>query len=410
MSRPEVSTILREAEEYREYAAKILSELIKIPSLSGEEEGIVRFLEKEFNKLGAEEVKVDDFGNIIARIGSGKPVIAIDAHIDTVDIGQKDQWRFEPFSGEIKDDRVLGRGTSDQKAGMASMLTALKILRDIADDYPFTLYFVGSVVEEDCDGLCWQYIINEQILRPQPDLVILTEPTDGKINRGQRGRMELEIITSGVSCHGSAPERGDNAIYKLAPIIAALEKLNNNLADDSFLGKGTLAVSRVRSNSPSLCAVADMGAVYIDRRLTAGETPESAEAELEALPEVQKAKAKVVVPKYDLPTWTGLVYPTPKSYPTWVLDENHNYLISAVNCHKSLFGGNPAVDKWTFSTNGVATMGMFGIPTFGYGPGMEKLAHAPNEYVLIDDLVKCAAFYAAYPWEMMKQVSADPIM
>jgi putative selenium metabolism hydrolase len=318
----------------------------------------------------------------------------MDAHIDTVDIGQPDLWEFKPFSGEIKDGKVLGRGASDQKAGMASMMTALKILRGISDTWPFTLYFIGSVFEEDCDGLCWQYLVNEVKLRP--DAVILTEPTDGKINRGQRGRMELEIVTSGVSCHGSAPERGENAIYKIAPIISALEKLNHELPDDPFLGKGTLTLSRARSSSPSLCAVADMAAVYIDRRLTGGETPEGAIDQLKSLPEILKAKASVVVPKFNQPTWKGMRYPTSKIYPAWVLDENHSFLGRAKSCYKSLYDEAPVVDKWTFSTNGVATMGMFNIPTFGFGPGMEKLAHAPNEYVDIDDLVKCAAFYANY--------------
>jgi len=398
MKKPDISLILQKAEKYRGFAAETLSKLIKIPSMSGDEEKVVRFLEQEFKNCGAEDVQIDKFGNIIARLGGIGPVIAFDAHIDTVDIGQRDLWKFEPFSGEIKDNKVFGRGTSDQKAGMASMLTALKILSELNTQLPFTLYFIGSVYEEDCDGLCWQYIIKENKLRP--DLVILTEPTDGKINRGQRGRMEIEIFTAGLSCHGSAPERGDNAIYKIAPIIGALQKLNDRLPTDPFLGKGTLTASRVRSSSPSLCAVADMAAVYIDRRLTWGESPEQAIAELKSLPEIKAAKASVKIPNFDNPTWRGLVYPTPKTFPAWILAEDHPFLKSAIIGYQSLFNTKPVVDKWTFSTNGVATMGMFNIPTFGYGPGMEKLAHAPNEYVAIDDLYRCAAFYAQIPWEI----------
>jgi len=398
MSNFDPSLILQKAEKHRGFTAEILSKLIKIPSMSGDEEKVVRFLEQEFKNCGADDIQIDNFGNIIARLGNKGPVISYDAHIDTVDVGERDLWKFEPFSGEIKDNKVFGRGTSDQKAGMASMITALKILSELKTELPFTLYFVGSVFEEDCDGLCWQYIIKESKLRP--DLVILTEPTDGKINRGQRGRMEIEIFTAGLSCHGSAPERGDNAIYKIAPIIGALEKLNDGLPTDQFLGKGTLAASRLRSNSPSLCAVADMAAVYIDRRLTWGETPEQAIAELEALSEIKGANASVQIPNFDSPTWRGLVYPTPKTFPAWILDENHPFLKSAITGYQSLFKTKPVVDKWTFSTNGVATMGMFNIPTFGYGPGMEKMAHAPNEHVAIDDLFKCAAFYAGIPWEI----------
>jgi len=396
MSKPDISKILKKAESYSDYAAQTLSQLIKIPSISGDEEKIIKFLAQRFTELGADEVRLDGLGNVIARLGSGKPVIAIDSHVDTVNIGQKDLWGFYPFSGHIKDGKVWGRGASDQKAGMASMLTALKILKETSDSFPFTVYFVGSVLEEDCDGLCWQYLIKEEKL--QPDIVIITEPTDGKINRGQRGRMELEIIVKGISCHGSAPERGDSAIYKMAPIITALQRLNDNLKNDSFLGKGTLAASQLRSESPSLCAVADLAAIYLDRRLTSGETPEIAISQLEELPEIKQAQASVVVPQYNYPSWTGLVFPTAKSYPTWELSESHPALVKAVDCYKALFAQNPVVDKWIFSTNGVATMGMFNIPTFGFGPGMEKLAHAPNEYAAIDDLVRCAAFYAAYPW------------
>ncbi len=168
------------------------------------------------------------------------------------------------------------------------MITALKILAESKDDLPFRALFVGSVQEEDCDGLCWQYIVKEDKIRP--DVVILTEPTDGNINRGQRGRMEIEIAVDGISCHGSAPERGVNAIYKLAPIITALEKFNGQLTSDDFLGKGTLAASQIRSNSPSLCAVADMAAIYIDRRLTWGETPESAVDQLKSLSRDQNCR------------------------------------------------------------------------------------------------------------------------
>ncbi|HBC45838.1 MAG TPA: YgeY family selenium metabolism-linked hydrolase, partial [candidate division Zixibacteria bacterium] len=335
MANVDPKLIMERAEKYRDYAAGALSNLIKIKSTSGAEEDVVMFLDKEFRASGAHEVVIDNFGNIIARIGSRGPVIAFDAHIDTVDVGDRDRWSFDPFSGEIKDGRVHGRGASDQKAGMASMLAALRIISAMGSDLPFTIFFVGSVFEEDCDGLCWQYIVKEDKIRP--DIVIITEPTDNKINRGQRGRMEMEIVVSGLSCHGSAPERGKNAIYKLAPIIAAVEKLNDNLITDTFLGKGTLAATRIRSNSPSLNAVADMACLYIDRRLTQGETPETAKAELEALLEVQVAEAKVEVPVFDKLSWRGTIYPTLKTYPAWVLPENHHLIDYARQCHQKLF-------------------------------------------------------------------------
>jgi putative selenium metabolism hydrolase len=393
--------IMQKAEKHRDYATRMLSELIKIRSFSGREENVINFLRKEFANCGASEVTIDNFGNVLARLGNRGPVIAFDAHVDTVDVGQPERWSFDPFGGEVRNGRVLGRGASDQKAGMASMLAAMKIICESTTDFPFTLFFVGSVLEEDCDGLCWQYIVNEDKIIP--DIVILTEPTDGKINRGHRGRMEIEIEVSGVACHGSAPERGQNAIYRLAPIIQAVEKLNERLTNDSFLGKGTVAATRIRSNAPSLNAVADLACLYLDRRLTHGETPGSALLELKALPEILTAGAQINIPVFENPSWRGTTYPTSKTYSTWVLPEDHHLIDYAGRCHNRLFGATPVVDKWTFSTNGVATMGLANIPTFGFGPGTEEMAHAANESVAIDDLIRCAAFYAYFPWLVVGQ-------
>jgi len=255
-----------------------------------------------------------------------------------------------------------------------------------------TIYMVGSVQEEDCDGLCWQYIVNEDKIRPE--LVVITEPTNLNIYRGQRGRMELEIKTVGISCHGSAPERGVNAIYKIADIVKDIEQLNNRLKDDPFLGKGTVTISEIRSTSPSLCAVADSATVHLDRRLTSGETIDSAVAEIKNLESFQKQQAKVKVLDYDIPSYTGLSYPTKKYYPTWAMDENHPAVMKADSIYRQLFDQKPKIDKWTFSTNGVATAGMFGIPTIGFGPANEIYAHSPKDQCPVEHLTKAMMFYA----------------
>ena len=384
------------AESYRGYATNFLSSLVKIPSLSGKEEGAARLLESEFRRCGADEILIDGLGNVLARLGSRGPVIAFDGHLDTVDVGQRSRWNSDPFSGEVKGGRVFGRGSADQKGGLSAMVTALRIIKELSDDLPFTLFFIGSIQEENCDGLCWQYMINED--RIVPDIVILTEPTDGKINRGQRGRMEMEITVEGISCHGSAPERGENAIYKILPILSALQKLNDKLPVDPFLGRGSLTATRIRSGAPSLNAVPDMASVYIDRRLTAGELWDTALSQVESLLEVQAASARVQIPTFETPSWRGTTYPTLKTYPAWALDEKHHLIEYAGRCYNGLFGAGPEIGKWSFSTNGVATKGMFDIPTFGFGPGEEKMAHAANESIAIDDVIRAAAFYAYFPW------------
>ena len=387
--------IKRAAEGYRAEMTKFLREIVAIPGESCGEEGHVKRIEAEMKKLGFDKVEIDPMGNILGYMGCGKTLIAFDGHIDTVGLGEKSNWKFDPYSGYENETEIGGRGTSDQLGGIVSAVYGAKIMKDLgllSDKY--TVLVTGTVQEEDCDGLCWQYIINEDKVRPA--FVVITEPTDGGIYRGQRGRMEIRVEVKGVSCHGSAPERGDNAIYKMADIIQEVRELNDRLHVDPFLGKGTLAVSQSFYNSPSRCAVADMAAIYIDRRLTDGETWELALDEIRALPSVKRYGAEVSMYKYDRPSWRGLSYPTECYFPTWVIPEEHPAAKAMAESHRALFG-EPRIDKWTFSTNGVSIMGRFGIPCIGFGPGKEAQAHAPNEITWKDDLVKCAAVYAALP-------------
>ena len=227
--------------------------------------------------------------------------------------------------------------------------------------------------------------------------MVSTEPTDGGIYRGQRGRMEIKVAVKGVSSHGSAPERGDNAIFKMGRILGELEVLHGRLNTDDFLGKGSLTVSEIFYTSPSRCAVADGCSISVDRRLTTGEDKALALQQIRDLAAAKSADAQVSMYTYDKPSYTGLIYPTDCYFPTWVIPEDHVVTQSAVATYKALFGEDPRVDKWTFSTNGVSIMGMFGIPCIGFGPGKESEAHAPNEKTWKADLVRCAAFYATLP-------------
>ncbi len=381
------------AEKYTRACADYLRELIAIPSTSCNEKEVVKRIKKEMTAIGYDDITIDPMGNILGRLGSGKKVIVFDAHVDTVDVGNPELWDFDPFKGKEENGIIYGRGASDMKAGMAAITYAGKILKEIGLPDDVTVYVVGSVQEEDCDGLCWQYIVNEDRLRP--DLVVITEPTNLNIYRGHRGRMEIEVETTGISCHGSAPERGVNAIYKIAPIIQDIEKLNERLRYDEFLGKGTVTISDIRSTSPSLCAVADSATIHLDRRLTAGETEETALEEIRNLPSFKANQACVRVLEYDTPSYTGLRYPTKKYYPTWKFEQDHPAVQTAVRAFEGIFNSNPKIDKWTFSTNGVATAGMFGIPTIGFGPANEVYAHSPQDQCPVEHLTKAMMFYAA---------------
>ena len=389
------STILTKigalAKSYSDYTAGNLSKLVKIPSLSCRENLVAEELKRQMIEAGFDEARTDKLGNIIGRIGNGDKILVFDGHIDTVDVGNPANWSSDPFSGEIRDGFVHGRGSIDQKGGPAAFVTAGRILKELAFDRDLTIYFTGTVMEEDCDGLCWKYLVEKENIIP--DFVVITEPTNLNIYRGQRGRMEIEVIFRGVSSHGSAPERGKNAIYMASKAALEIEKLNERLPADDFLGKGSITVTEFVSGSPSLCAVSDYSRIHLDRRLTWGETKESALSEIKAI--VQETDAEIILLQYEETAYTGLKYGMEKYYPTWKVDEDHPLVINASNAFSDLFRKKPVVDKWTFSTNGVTINGIYDIPCIGFGPGDEVLAHAPDEKMPVSDLVAASAFYAA---------------
>jgi len=318
------------AKKYEDYTAGNLSKLIQHKSLSMGEKEVATLLKGMMEEANFDEVKIDGLGNVIGRIGNGKKVIAIDGHIDTVDLGNLDDWKFDPLGGEIKDGYVLGRGSADQSGGPIAGVTAGKILKEIGLTNNVTIYVVGSVMEEDCDGLCWKYIVEEDKIKP--DCVIVTEPTNLNIYRGHRGRMEIEVSFYGLSAHGSAPERGKNAIYMASKAALEIEKLNERLMVDEFLGKGSVTISEMVSSSPSLCAVADFCKFHLDRRLTKGEDKELALSQVREI--VKDMNAKVELLNYKEKAYTGLEYGMEKYFPTWVIEEDHHVIKNGVKTFK----------------------------------------------------------------------------
>lgn len=383
------------AEGYRLDLYKFLRDMISIPSTSCEEEAVINRIKEEMEKLDYDEIVIDGMGNIHGRMGDGPKVFALDGHIDTVDVGERFNWDFDPFEGKEDDDYIYGRGASDQEGGFASAVYGAKIMKEAGLLEGYTVWVVGTVQEEDCDGLCWQYILDNDLLAPE--FVVSTEPTGLNIYRGQRGRMEIRVDVRGISAHGSAPERGDNAIYKMAKILNDLEDLNPKLKDDEFLGKGTLVVSEIFYSSPSRCAVADGCSISIDRRLTVGETEESAIGEISQLKSVQDADAEVTMYRYYRESYNGFKPDVPCYFPTWVIPEESKLCQSFMRGYEYLFDQRTDLDKWTFSTNGVAIMGMYGINCIGFGPGREEEAHAPNEKILKSELFDAMKFYSIIP-------------
>ncbi|MHB0886315.1 MAG: YgeY family selenium metabolism-linked hydrolase [Bacillota bacterium] len=409
----------RRVEGYRADIVRFLRDIVAIPSPSCQEGRVVDRILEEMGRVGFDEVYRDEVGNAVGRVGSGPTVIMYDGHIDTVGIGDPTAWAYDPFEGKVEDGRVYGLGTVDEKGAVAAMVYGAKVLKELGLDQDHTLYVVGTVQEEDCDGFAAGRFVEHLKARTgrRPDLAVLGEPTDLQIYRGHRGRCEMKVVVKGRACHGSAPERGDNAVYKMGRVLEGIQGLAPRLKDDPFLGQGSIAVTRIESRSGSLNVVPDECTIYIDRRMTWGETPQSSLDEVRAIvaglgqpdppgkgPRLGASGAEVSLLAYDTRSHTGYTARMPKEYPTWVTAEDHPAVVAGLRAAEELFGARPPLGKWVFSTDGVALAGVHGIPTIGYAPGNEVLAHTVREFVTEDQLVRAAAFYAWFP-----SVAADEL-
>lgn len=388
---------LADARRHEGDMVRLLRELIAIPAPSGGEQARCERVKAEYERLGFERVYYDGLGSVVAICGEGPFTIMMDGHIDCVGVGDPAAWRFDPFAGKLEEGRVWGRGAVDELPGIVCAAYGTRLLRQRGWPEGLRIVLVASVLEEDCDGLPLLNLIEREGVRP--DVVVLGEPTNLDVYRGHRGRMSIEIVTRGVSAHGAHCERGVNAVYKMAPIIADIEALNDNLASDDFLGKGTVTVSWIDCTSPSFNAVPDRARIVLDRRLTLGETPELALAQLRALPGLGDAEVRVL--GWEGRAWTGMAVEQEQVFPTWVLPEEHFLVQGTAAAVGEVLGRPPAISRWVFSTNGTASMGRLGIPTVGFAPGREELAHSTGEWVAVDDLVTAAAAYSLIPTHIM---------
>jgi putative selenium metabolism hydrolase len=376
------------------YLTDLLSRLIRIPSPSSGEKDAVELVRREMEAIGPDDVFIGPMGSVVARYGSGGRVLLYDSHLDTVGIGSRDAWDLDPYGGVVRDGVIYGRGASDNKAGVISMVGGLKVLKALAAEADFTLYVVGIVQEEVCEGLALRVLLED--LGVEPEVVVIGECTDLGISRGHRGRAEIEVVTQGLSCHGSAPERGDNAIYRMTPIVESLKLIQGKLADDPFLGSGSIAVTAIESASPSRNAIPDACRIFVDRRTVPSDTPDSVAREIDEI--ARFTGGRVSITTYGEASYTGHVREMEKFFPSWSTDPESKAVVSGRETCRLLFGKEPRVGKWDFSTDGNYSMGVRGIPTIGMGPGEERYAHTPQDQVRAADLPKAAAFYALFPF------------
>ena len=380
----------------REEMIQLMLEICEIPSMNSNIGPVGERVQAEMKKLGFDEVRFDKMGNTIGRIGNGDRVIVYDSHIDTVGVGDPAEWEWDPFKGKIEDGILYARGACDEKGSTPGMIYGLAMARDLGLLEGWTAYYFGNM-EEWCDGIAPNTFVEVDPM-VKPDFVVIGEPTKMLVYRGHKGRLEMKVTSKGKSAHAASNHLGDNAIYKLLPVIAGIRDLEPELGDHEFLGHGKITVSDMHVKTPSINAVPDEAVIFIDRRMTFGETKEQVRAQVEALiPDDYKETVKLEELFYDEPSYTGFVFPVDKYFPAWALDEDHALVQAGQMAREQI--GLPAApsSKWNFSTNGIYWAGKAGIPSIGFGPGDEETAHTVRDSVSLEDMVKATEFYAILP-------------
>jgi putative selenium metabolism hydrolase len=375
-----------------------LRDLVRTPSPSSQEGTVAKRVMAEMTKLGLRDVHVDRAGSVVGWVGAGHgPLLMLNSHLDTVRVSSPDTWHHAPFGAEIDRRALYGLGACDAKSGLAAMVYGAKLLQEVELKGDVALVFV--VQAESCEGVAAQVLIEQENIRP--DWVVLSQPTDLNVSRGQRGRLEMRLVTYGCSAHAACPNLGNNAIYAAARLVFGLELLAGQLGEDRFLGPGTLAVTEISSSASSRNVIPDRCELIIDRRLTLGENETMALSEVQRIIAREGIEAKVEVTDCEITTYTGYTHHKRAFYPAWVMAEDHPLVVTAAQAVRAQTRRRPQIGRWDFSSDGVYTAGVAGIPTVGFGPGDPRRAHAANEHVRLDDVCTAAEVYARLAVELL---------
>lgn len=395
--------IQQRVQERRKDIISLMREICMIPSMNSQIREVGSRIAEEMRALGFDEVRFDKMGNILGRIGNGPKTIVYDSHIDTVGIGNREEWQWDPFVGKVENGILYARGACDEKGSTPGMVYGLAMARDLGLLDGMTAFYFGNM-EEWCDGIAPNSFVSVDP-KIRPDFVVIGEPTRMQVYRGHKGRLELKITATGRSAHAAHHYLGDNAVYKMANIITAVRELDRRLPTDPFLGKATVAVTDVAARTASLNAVPDQFTIYLDRRLILGETKEKTLTQIRGLiPDYLQDEIQVEDLFYDTPSYTGFVFPVDKYYPPWVLEENHPLVQAGQQTIQALWNETRPTGKWGFSTNGTYWAGKAGIPSIGFGPGDEIYAHTIDEQISLDEVVRATEWYALFP-KFLKEVS-----
>lgn len=360
--------------------------LVRVQTLSGEEEPAVDLAAAEMRRLGFDEVFTDVNGSLIGIVNGARtgPTLLLDAHCDTVGVAPGVPWTHDPFGAEIVDGRMFGRGTSDMKGALAAMIHAAGTVD--RSRLAGRVAVSATVMEEVMEGVSLATVM--ELVRP--DFVVIGEATDLNLNHGGRGRAEIHIETIGKPAHSSSPQLGVNAVDLMIDVIAAIKQMA--LPTDPLVGQALMVLTDIISDPyPGYSVIPSRCRVTYDRRLLPGEEMQAVVAAIEALPVLRSGTVRIAQGEHV--TYTGATLSAPKFFPAWKFEADHELVQSALTgLHRAEL--SPTLSAYQFCTNGAHSAGNLGIPTIGFGPSTEGHAHIVDEYIELDDLRAAANGYA----------------
>ena len=364
--------------------------LVRTPSVLGHEQAMATRVRDEMRRLRFDAVDTDEAGNVVGVVRGevdGRTLL-YDAHMDTVDVVPREAWAHDPFGGELDAGRIYGRGSSDMKGALAAMIHAAAGVDRSA--IGGRLVVSASVGEELIEGAALRGIMDGY----RPDYVVIGESSNLNLVRAGRGRAELVIETHGRPSHASTPERGVSAVHTMLRGIAEIEALP--MPAHPFVGRGVMCLTDIISVPYPAHSVVPSGCrVTYERRLVPGETREALIAEIRAAcarAGAGETSIDLATARYE--TYTGVTWEEPKWYPPWELPEDAELVQAALDGLRKA-GFAPAFGSYQFCTNAAHSAGVAGVPTIGFGPSVEHLAHISDEYLDVEQLVGACRGYVA---------------
>ncbi len=379
----------------RDEIISFTQDLVRLPSLPGHEREVAHAVEARMRALGYDEVWTDECGSVVGMLHGEKAgaTILFDSHSDTVEITSPEDWTHDPLGGELDADKIWGRGSTDMKGALAGTVVALGRLPK--SEYRGTLAVSASVGEEVIEGAALSHIIP----RVHPDFVVICEPSECRLGIGQKGRTGIWVSTTGRAAHTSTPQLGDNAIYKMLPVVERLRALP--LPEDPILGRGLMELAEIQSFPfPGKSIVPDLCRARFDRRLMRGETMESVlDSFRAALADLKDWSVEYTTARVDC--YTGHVLELPDFFPAWALDQGSIWYDKAARGLKSA-GLVPDHFVAPYCANGSYSAGQAGIPTMIFGPSTIRLAHAVDEYIEVPELLRGAEGFVGLARELTR--------